>query len=131
VVHPLARIIQGSVYCRKDEKPLAWLGSSLADLRSFPADARRHAGHELHLVQKGLSPSDWRPMSSVGAGVVEIRIHTEQEYRVFYVAKFEEAVYVLHAFEKKTQKTPKRDIELARTRYSELVRIRRERRTRG
>lgn len=109
-----------------DEKPLAWLGSSLADLRRFPADARRQAGHELHQVQQGLSPSDWRSMASVGAGVVEIRIHTEQEFRVFYVAKFEEAVYVLHAFEKKTQKTPKRNIDLARARYAELVRLRQE-----
>lgn len=114
-----------------DEKPLVWLGSSLADLRGFPAYARRQAGHELHQVQQGLSPSDWRPMSSVGPGVVEIRIHEEQEHRVFYVAKFEEAVYVLHAFEKKTQKTSKRDIDLARTRYAELLRLRRERRKQG
>lgn len=108
-----------------EEKPLAWLGSSLADLRAFPADARRQAGHELYQVQQGLSASDWRPMSAVGAGVVEIRIHKEQEFRVFYVAKFAQAVYVLHAFEKKTRKTPQRDIDLARTRYSELVRLRR------
>lgn len=114
-----------------DEKPLAWLRSSLADRRRFPADARRQAGHELHQVQQGLSPSDWRPMSSVGAGVVEIRIHTEQEFRVFYMARFEEAVYVLHAFEKKTQKTAKRDIDVARARYAELLRLCQERRTQG
>lgn len=107
-----------------EEKPLTWLGSSLANLRSFPATARSQAGHELYQVQQGLTPSDWRVMPSVGTGVVEIRIHTGKEHRVFYVAKFEEAVYVLHAFEKKTQKTRKNDIERARTRYAELIRQR-------
>ena len=86
-----------------NEKPIAWLSSSLAGLRSFPATARSQAGHELYQVQHGLAPSDWRSMPSVGAGVVEIRIHTGREHRVFYVAKFEEAVYVLHASEKNMQ----------------------------
>jgi len=77
------------------------------------------------LVQSGLEPSDWKPMSSVGAGVEEIRVRTGREHRIFYVAKFEEAVYVLHAFEKKTRKTPKPDLNLARSRLQELVRTRR------
>ena len=76
-------------------------------------------------MQSGLEPSDWKPMSSVGAGVEEIRVRTGREHRIFYVAKFEEAVYVLHAFEKKTRKTPKPDLNLARSRLQELVRTRR------
>lgn len=107
-----------------DEKPLLWLGSSLRDLRSFPEPVRRRAGFELSLVQQGLQPSDWKPMPDVGPGVVEIRIHTETEHRVFYVARFDEAVYVLHAFEKRTQKTPRREIEMASTRLAGLMKQR-------
>jgi phage-related protein len=88
------------------DKPLVWLGSSLEDLREFPNDARQEGGFQLRRVQKGLSPVDWKPMSAVGPGVIEIRIRVTQEYRVFYVAKFAEAIYVLHAFKKQTQKTP-------------------------
>ena len=108
-------------------KDLYWVGRSLEDLRAFPEQARREAGHALHLVQLGLEPADWRPMPSVGAGVVELRVHSEAEHRVFYVAKFAEAIYVLHAFEKKTRKTAQSDIELGRDRLKEIVRWRRER----
>lgn len=59
-------------------------------------------------------PTDWKPMPSVGPGVNEIRIHTQDEHRVMYLAKFEEAIYVLHAFEKKSQQT--REMDLTRTR---------------
>jgi phage-related protein len=106
------------------EKPLAWVGSSLGDVRGFPEDARRQIGHELYQVQQSLLPSNWRPMPSVGTGVIEIRTHGEHEHRVFYVAKYEEAVYVLHAFAKKSQKTPKRELDLGRRRYSELMKWR-------
>jgi phage-related protein len=102
-------------------KPITWLGDSLEQVREFPDDERREAGFELREVQKGLDPSDWKPMSGIGAGVREIRIHTENEHRVMYVAKFAEAVYVLHAFGKKTQQTSKKDIELASQRYRALV----------
>jgi phage-related protein len=108
-----------------DLKPLAFVGNSLEDLRAFPVDARRRAGFELDQVQRGLSPTDSKPMTSIGSGVFEIRIHTGVEHRVFYVAKFQEAVYVLHAFEKKQQRTPKRAIELGRERLSELLAQRR------
>jgi phage-related protein len=101
-------------------KPLEFVGSSLNDLKEFPAEARRAAGFELGFIQQGLDPSDWKPMNEVGAGVREIRIHVLGEWRVLYVAKFTEAVYVLHAFQKKTQKTQKEDIELARTRYRQI-----------
>ena len=85
------------------DKRLVWLGSARRDLRSFPSDARRRGGFELRKVQQGLDPDDWKPMASVGPGVREIRIQTELAHRVFYLATFEEAVYVLHAFEKKTR----------------------------
>lgn len=101
-------------------KLLEFVGSSLDDLRTFPAEARRAAGFELGFVQRGLAPSDWKPMGEVGAGVREIRIHVLGEWRVLYVAKFAEVVYVLHAFQKKTQKTRREDIELARKRYRQL-----------
>ena len=105
-------------------KQLFWVGSALQDLRAFPDAARRMAGHELHLVQEGLEPDDWKPMATVGSGVYELRIHSGLEHRVFYVAKFEEGVYVLHAFEKRTRRTAQRDIELAKERYREVLRDR-------
>ncbi len=107
-----------------DEKDLNWKGSSYKDLLSFPEQARREAGYQLGFIQLGFEPSDWKPMSSIGSGVREIRIHVEGEFRVIYIAKYEEAVYVLHAFQKKTQRTPKRDIDIAKTRLRELERER-------
>ncbi len=106
------------------EKPLVWVGSSLGDLRAFPADAKRLAGFQLRRVQSGLMPSDWKPIKAIGVGVNEIRIHTGREHRVCYVARFPEAVYVLHAFEKRTRRTPQADIELARKRLAELHTLR-------
>jgi phage-related protein len=106
------------------EKPVWWLGSSLADIRAFPDDARREAGYQLGRVQQALMPTDWKPVMTVGRGVYEIRVHTGLEHRVFYVAKFEEAVYVLHAFQKRTRQTTNADIGLARTRYADLLRQR-------
>ncbi|HEY6874664.1 MAG TPA: type II toxin-antitoxin system RelE/ParE family toxin [Geobacteraceae bacterium] len=101
-------------------KDLRFIGSSLDDMRDFPADARRQAGFELDAVQRGLEPSDWKPMTSVGTGVREIRIHVLGEWRVIYVAKVADAIYVLHAFQKKTQRTRREDIELARRRYRQI-----------
>lgn len=105
-------------------KPLRWVGSTRADVRDFPAVARAKIGHELFQVQRGLVPSDWKPMPSVGSGVVELRIHTGKEFRVLYVARFEEAVYVIHAFEKRTRQTRQMDMALARKRLSDLIRSR-------
>jgi phage-related protein len=90
-------------------------------LKRFPEAARREAGHQLFLVQGRGVPEDFKPMSGIGAGVYEIRIHEEGEHRVFYVAKFNEAVYVLHAFEKRTPKTSRHDLQLARRRYAEVI----------
>ena len=110
------------------DKPLQWLGASRRDVRAFPRDARRLAGVQLRRVQKGLDPMDWKLMPTVGPGVREIRVHTALEHRVLYVAKFMEAVYVLHAFEKRSRKTAIRDVEMARQRFRALIG---QRRTRG
>ena len=79
-------------------KDLEFIGSSQEDLKSFPAEVRRDAGFQLHFVQMGQEPADWKPMKSVGSGAMEIRIHREGEWRIIYVAKFQHAVCVLHAF---------------------------------
>ena len=108
-------------------KDVRFVGSSLDDLRRFPAGARRDAGFELSNVQAGLQPGDWKPMNNVGAGAVEIRIKDKGGiFRVIYVARFEEAIYVLHAFQKKSQKTRKADIELAKARYKALAEQRKQ-----
>ena len=101
-------------------KPLKFTGSSEDDLAAFPREVKQAAGFQLFRVQAGLMPADWKPMLSVGAGAYEIRVHVLGEWRVIYVAKFADAVYVLHAFQKKTQRTRKDDIELAATRYKQL-----------
>src|SRR5262249_2031907 len=99
--HPLLQGLYTHLYTPAvSDKILVWIGASFEDLRDFPPEARRIAGYELRRIQRGLTPTDWKPMSSVGLGVNEIRIHTRVEHRVIYVAKFEEAIYVLHAFEK-------------------------------
>ena len=108
------------------DKPLFWLGSSLDDVRAFPAQARRSVGFQLRRVQQGLQPTDWKWVPTVGTGVQEIRVHTGTEHRVFYVARFTESVYVLHAFEKRTRKTAKPDIAQAQNRYRDLLKTRRE-----
>ncbi|ABW32817.1 type II toxin-antitoxin system RelE/ParE family toxin [Acaryochloris marina] len=109
------------------DKPINWIGTSLEDISDFPESARRKAGFQLRLVQGGEKPTDFKSMSVVGAGVKEVRIRTEDAYRVFYVAKFAEAVYVLHAFQKKTQKTSKLDIEIGQRRYQQLLQYRKSR----
>lgn len=101
-------------------KALKFVGGSLDDLTDFPMEARRAAGFELWQVQCGLTPSDFKPMPAVGAGAYEIRVHVLGEWRVIYVAKFGDSVYVLHAFRKKTQKTRKEDIDLAARRYKQI-----------
>lgn len=98
-------------------KSIKWEGSSLRDLCATPKEVRRRAGYELLQVQEGEEPSDWKPMNTIGQGVKEIRINIGNEYRIIYVAKFVEAIYVLHVFQKKTQKTSQKEITLAKKRY--------------
>jgi phage-related protein len=98
-----------------------FVGDSLAALRRFPESARKEAGVQLHKVQLGFEPSDWKPMVTVGPGVREIRIRDEVgAFRVLYVASIGNAVYVLHAYQKKTQQTAKRDIDLATSRLRQI-----------
>jgi phage-related protein len=102
-------------------KSIRFLGDSLKRLREFPDDARQDAGYQLDKVQRGERPDDFKPMPSIGQGVEEIRIWDEAgTFRVIYTARVDDAVVVLHAFQKKTQTTSKRDIELARMRWSQL-----------
>ncbi len=104
-------------------RPVVFLGDSLDHLRAFPDRARRDAGFQLDRVQRGLDPDDWKPMTAAGPGVREIRVRDASgAFRVVYVATFAEAVYVLHVFAKKTQRTTPRDLALAQSRFRELKR---------
>jgi phage-related protein len=111
-----------------DEKEIRWIGSSYVDLLTFPVEPRRAAGFELRKVQAGLDPTDWKPFNDVGAGTREIRLRDSSGiYRVMYVAKFEEAIYVLHCFQKKTQATSQQDKAIAETRYRTMIDTRKHR----
>jgi len=107
-------------------KPVQFLGDSLQCLRDFPVDARQDAGYQLDKVQRGLQPDDFKPMPTIGRGVEEIRIRDDSGiYRVIYTARLADAVLVLHAFEKKTQRASQRDIEIAKARFRQMMRDRR------
>ena len=107
------------------EHELIFLGNSRDELLKFPDEARREAGYQLHKVQVGLEPADFKPMTTVGLGVEEIRIREESgAFRVFCIARLDEVVYVLHAFQKKSQQTPQKDIELGQKRYRDLMKWR-------
>ena len=102
-------------------KPIEFAGDSLARLRDFPPIARRDAGYQLDRVQRGLEPDDWRPMQAVGPGVRELRIRDRAgAFRIIYLATLADCIVVLHAFQKKTQRTAKHDIDLAAKRFREL-----------
>ena len=110
-----------------DEKQIRWVGSAYDDLLAFSKDARKEAGFQLGKVQAGLEPTDWKPVDDVGAGTREIRIRDASGiYRVMYVAKFEEAIYVLHCFQKKTQVTTNHDKAIASARYRAVAGARKE-----
>ena len=104
-------------------KPIRFLGDSLRAIRRFPKDVRQDAGYQLERVQDGKTPDDFKPMPAIGKGVEEIRIWDGSgAYRVIHTARVRGAVYVLHAFQKKTRATQKREIEVARNRFNELMR---------
>lgn len=104
-------------------RPLRFAGRSFDDLMSFPPDVRQNAGRQLRLVQLGEEPSDWKPMKTIGPGVSEIRLRSRSgAYRVICIAKLKDAVHVLHCFEKKSQKTDQRDLDLAAARLREVLR---------
>lgn len=106
-------------------KDLVWAGSSRADIRALPEAARRQLGFDLREVQRGGLPEDWKPMSTVGVGVIEIRVRIGGAFRLMYIAKFTEAVYVLHVFQKKSQKTSPLDLAVAKARLAAVRRTRR------
>ena len=107
-------------------KPVRFLGDSLQCVRDFPVDARQDAGYQLDKVQRGLQPDDFKPMPTIGRGVEEIRIRDDAgNLRVIYTARLADAVVVLHAFQKKTQRTSQRDIEMAKVRFGKMMKDRR------
>ena len=104
-------------------KPVEFLGTSLRDLKDFPFTARQKAGYQIDRVQRGMEPTDWKAMPTIGIGVREIRIHeVNGVFRVIYLAKLADAVFILHCFQKKTQKTSDLDLEIASKRYRDLMR---------
>ena len=104
-------------------KPVEFLGDSLDQLRGFPLAVRRDAGFQLDKVEHGMEPDDWKPMTAIGSGVKEIRIRDMSgAFRVIYLAKLEDAVYILHCFQKKTQETSQQDIDIAKRRFKDLMR---------
>lgn len=106
----------------ENEKPIYWVGTSLKDLLSLPDDVKREAGYQLHRIQNGLDPENWKPFKEIGLGVKEIRISDDGDaFRVIYIAKFSEKIYVLHSFQKKSQKTSLKDTKIAKTRYSAII----------
>lgn len=103
-------------------KPVSFIGNSLDAVRAFPERARREAGHQIDRLQRGLDPDDWKPMTTIGAGVREIRVRDATgAFRVIYIATLADAIYVLHAFAKKTPATSKRDLDLATARFRYLM----------
>ena len=109
----------------QSEKEIRWVGSSLKDLKSFPLAVLRQAGFQLGRVQNGLDPEDWKPFDTLGSGVREMRLSEGGGvFRVMYVSKLAEAVYVLHCFQKKTKVTRQTDKSITKTRYREVVRKR-------
>ena len=105
-------------------KRIQWLGTSLNTVRDFPENVRKLVGQELRFVQTGSMPTDFKPMTTVGAGAYEIRVRQGNQYRVIYVAKFAESVYVLHSFIKTSPKTSKLDLEMAKAQYASLLKER-------
>jgi phage-related protein len=108
-------------------KPVSFIGNSLEAVRSFPDSARRETGFQIDRLQRGLDPDDWKPMKTIGTGVREIRVRDASgAFRVIYIAALEDAVYILHAFQKKTGATSKRDLDLATARFRDLMRRERQ-----
>lgn len=102
-------------------KQLLWVGNSYKVVTAFPKAVKQAAGFQLHLIQQGKDPDDWKPMPSIGAGVREVRVHVDGAHRIIYLAKFEEGVYILHAFQKKTQRTARKDLDIAKARFREVI----------
>jgi phage-related protein len=105
-----------------NEKPIYWVGTSYKDLLEFPDAAKQETGYQLHRIQNGFDPENWKPLQNIGAGVREIGISEDGNiFRVMYVTKFANKIYVLHSFQKKTQKTSTKDINIVKIRYNSIV----------
>ncbi|MDX2346510.1 MAG: type II toxin-antitoxin system RelE/ParE family toxin, partial [Legionella sp.] len=103
-------------------KKIIFIGNALDNIKKFSLEGKREAGHQLDRIQRGKEPLDWKPMQGIASGAREIRFCDRNRiYRVIYVAKFEETVYVLHAFQKKTQKTSQSDIEMAKKAFKRVL----------
>jgi len=102
-------------------KEIEFCGTSLIDIREFPAPVKHEIGHQLDRLQNGLNPIDWKPMTVIGKGIREIRVNESGQYRVIYLAKLEGIICVLHAFRKKTQKTRRQDIEISKVALKKLL----------
>ncbi len=108
--------------CMDKEKAIYWVGTSYRDLLNFSDDGKREAGYQLHRVQNGLDPEDWKPFQRIGSGVKEIRIRCNNNaFRIMHVAKFSDKIYILHAFQKKSRKTNEHDVEIAKVRYNAVI----------
>ena len=101
--------------------PVEFCGRSLKAIKAFPTEMKREAGHQLDRVQRGLDPIDWKPLSSLGAGIKEVRLSGNGQYRVIYLAAFESRVVVLHAFQKKSRKTGKSDVRAVQRALKDLL----------
>lgn len=102
-------------------KPIHWIGTTLEDIKQFPDNIKREIGFDLDLVQQGLLPRDYKAMQNLGSGIMEIRVRDiSGAFRLIYVAKFENAIYCLHSFQKKTQKTSPKDLAIIKTRYAAI-----------
>lgn len=107
---------------RSVPKPIIWMGSSYDDLLAFPEGPRRQAGYQLHRIQAGLGAEDWKPMTEIGPGIAEIRLRDGPgAWRVFYLARLDEAIYILHRFNKKSQRTSDRDKAIGKARYKAVM----------
>lgn len=107
-------------------RPIAWMGSAFDDLLDFPVEIRRDAGYQLHRLQAGLEAADWKPIPAVGKGVAEIRLRDGTgAYRIIYLARYEDAVFILHCFKKKTQRTSGQDKYIAKARFQAVLDARR------
>jgi phage-related protein len=102
-------------------KAIIFVGEALEELKTFPESARKEAGVQLYRVQLGMNPADWKPMTTIGTGVREIRIRDSRgAFRVIYVVRRQDVIYVLHCFQKKSQKTDRRDLSVAIQRLKEI-----------
>jgi len=120
------------MYNNRTERPVIWIGSSRRDLRGFPREVRRNIGQALYAGQQGETDPSAKPLRGFGGGsVLEIIVeHHGDTWRTVYTVRYAEAIYVLHAFQKKSKRgiaTPKKDMDLIHRRLAEAERLHRER----